>query len=101
MSNIIENAFLLGLGAMSISKSAAEKLIKEAVNKAEITQNEGDTLMQTFIAEGEKAKENIRNAVDEAIKSKGQSIIPGSEKIAALEAKIEALEARVAVLEGK
>ncbi|MBO4512809.1 MAG: hypothetical protein J5746_08580 [Victivallales bacterium] len=101
MANIIENAFLLGLGALSISKNAAENLIKDAVKKAEITENEGDTLMQTFIKEGEKAKETIQKAVDEAIKSRGQSLMPGAAKIADLEAKVAALEARIAELEGK
>ena len=101
MANIIENAFLLGLGALSISKSAAENLIKDAVKKAEITEKEGDSLMQTFIAEGEKAKESIQKAVDEAIKSRGQSLMPGAAKIADLEAKVAALEARLAELEGK
>ena len=101
MSNIIENAFFLGLGALSISKNAAENLIKDAVKKAEITESEGDSLMKTFIAEGEKAKENIQKAVDEAIKSKGESLMPGAAKIAELEAKVAALEARIAELESK
>ena len=101
MSNIIENAFLLGLGALSISKNAAENLIKEAVKKSEITENEGDTLLKTFISQGEKAKESIKNAVDEALKTKGQSLMPGAAKISELEDKIAALEARIAALEGK
>ena len=101
MSNIIENAFLLGLGALSISKTTAENLIKDAIKKAEISENEGDSLLKTFTAEGEKAKAAIEKAVDEAIKSKGVSIIPGASKIAELENKVADLEARLAALENK
>ena len=100
MANIIENAFLLGLGALSISKTTAENIIKDAIKKSEITETEGDSLMKTFISEGQKAKENIEKTVDEIIKSKGQTLMPGAAKIAELEEKVAALEARIAEIEG-
>lgn len=94
MSNILENAFLLGLGALSLSRNAAAALVHEAVKKAEISENEGASLLKTFTDEGQKAKAALEAAVQEAV---GRHC-PG---LGGQAARIEELEKRVAELEAK
>ena len=94
MSNILENAFLLGLGALSLSKNAATALVREAVKKAEISENDGASLLKTFTDEGQKAKDALEAAVQEAISRHCPN--QGNQS-----AKIEELEKRVADLEAK
>ena len=101
MLDLLEKSFLLGLGALSMSKNAAEKFIDEAIKQSKITPEEGKSLANTFEEEGCKVRANIENTLVDIIKTRGASILPGYKSIKELEDKVAALEAKVAALEGK
>ena len=101
MLGLLEKSFLLGLGALSMSKTTAEKFIDEAIKQSKITPEEGKSLANTFEEEGSKVRANIENTLVEIIKTRGASILPGYKSIKELEDKVAALEAKVAALEGK
>ena len=86
MLDLLEKSFLLGLGALSMTKTTAEKFIDEAIKQSKITPEEGKSLANTFEEEGSKG---------------GASILPGYKSIKELEDKVAVLEAKVAALEGK
>ncbi|NLO88917.1 MAG: hypothetical protein GX088_01065 [Clostridia bacterium] len=60
----LKKAFLLGLGAISITKEKAEKLFDEMVKRGEITREEAKELLNSLMEkgkeEGEKIKETVR-----------------------------------------
>ena len=101
MSDLLEKSFLLGLGALSMSKNAAEKFIDEAIKQCKITPEEGKSLAATMEEEGGKVRENLENAVEKIIKSRGTSLFPIYKDVKSLEDRIAALEAKIAELEGK
>ena len=98
MLNLVQNAFLLGLGATSLTLKKAEEFISSAIKDNNLTPDEGKQLLQTFIDEGKRSEEAIRAKVEEVIASKGESLLPCAEKVADLEARIAALEAEIAAL---
>ena len=100
MFNLIEKSFLLGLGALAVTKSNVEKFVNDAISQDKMTQGEGNAFLKTFEEEGVKAKANLENAVIEVIKTKGQSLFPNYKSIKELQDKVAELEAKVAALEG-
>ena len=101
MSNLIEKSFLLGLGALSMTKSSAEKFINDAIKQSQITPEEGQSLANTLEEEGSKVRKNLEDTVTDIIKSRGASIFPVYKNVKDLEAKVAELEAKVAELEAK
>ena len=98
MLNLVQNAFLLGLGATSLTLKKAEEFISSAIKDNNLTPDEGKQLLQTFIDEGKRSEETIRAKVEEVIASRGESLLPCSKKVADLEARIATLEAEIAAL---
>ncbi|KUK10558.1 MAG: hypothetical protein XD50_1189 [Clostridia bacterium 41_269] len=64
----IKKAFLLGLGAISITKEKAEKLFDEMVKRGEITKEEANELLNILVEkgkeEGERIKEIVKTEID-------------------------------------
>ncbi len=98
MLNLVQNAFLLGLGATSLTLKKAEEFVSNAIKDNNLTPDEGKQLLQTFIDEGKRSEETIRAKVEEVIASRGESLLPCSKKVADLEARIATLEAEIAAL---
>lgn len=92
MLNLIQNAFLLGLGATSLTVKKAEEFVNKAVNDKDITKEEGNQLLQTIIAEGKQSEAALKARIEEILSSKGESLMPYYKKIADLEARVAALE---------
>ena len=101
MSDLLEKSFLFGLGALSMSKSAAEKFIDEAIKQCKITPEEGKTLAATMEEEGRKVRENLENTLIDIIKTRGVSILPIYKDFKALEDRVAALEAKLGVSEAE
>ena len=100
MLNLIEKSFLLGLGALAVTKNTVEKFVNDAISQDKMTAGEGNAFLKTFEEEGAKAKANLESAVMEVLKTKGQSLFPNYKAVKELQDKVAELEAKIAVLEG-
>lgn len=101
MLKLIESAFLMGLGATSLTVKKAEDFVNSAIANKDLTKEEGNQLLQTLVDEGKKAEEQIKAKVSEILDSRGESLLPYYKKLSELEAKIAELEAKIANLENK
>jgi len=96
MLGLLEKAFMMGLGAASLSAKHAEEFVKKAVDEKQMTEAEGNQLFQTLVDEGKKANENLTAKIEEVMKTRGESLLPYWKKIQDLEARVAALEAELA-----
>ena len=96
MLKLIESAFLMGLGATSLTVKKAEEFVNKAISDKDITKEEGNQLLQTIIDEGKKAKADLEAKVDALIASRGESLLSTYKKVQELEARVAALEAKLA-----
>ena len=96
MLELLEKAFLMGLGGASLTAKRAEEFVKKAVEDKQVTESEGNQLLKTLVDEGKKANENLTAKIEEVVKSPGESLLPYWKKIQDLEARVAALEAELA-----
>ena len=94
MAGIFENALLLGLGALSIARKESETMLRDVLKRHNIPEGECKSILKAVADEGAKSKEALENEIDRVVASRGRALLPGYERI-------EALEARVAELEKK
>ncbi len=95
MFDLLEKSFLLGLGALSITKTNAEKFVDEAIKQCKITPEEGTSFLKTFEEEGIKARQSLEDKVIEIIKTHGESLFPNKKTVEDLEKKVAELEAKI------
>lgn len=96
MSTILEKAFLLGLGTITLVKNEGEALVRDALKRNNISESESDSILKSVVQEGENTKKYLEDAVTEIIKTRGASLMPGYQRIKELEARVAALEAKLA-----
>ncbi len=101
MLDLLQKTFYFGLGSAVMTKNKAEELVKEAIAQAKLTPDEGKKFMDTLIEHGKKANDELSAKVEEILKTRGQSVLPGYKDLKAVEEKVQALEAKVAELESK
>ena len=94
MAGILKNTLLLGLGTLSIARKETETLLRDVLKRHNIPEGECKSILKAIAEDGAKSKEAIEKEVDRIVKSRGCVLLPGNERI-------EALEARVAELEKK
>ena len=56
MKDIVKKSFLLGLGAASITKAKAEKIVRALLKKGGISAKEGKQMIKRVIGEANKTK---------------------------------------------
>ena len=95
MLKLIESAFLMGLGATSLTVKKAEEFVNKAISDKEITKDDGNQLLKTILDEGNKSEEELKAKIDELISSRGESILTTYKKVQDLEARVAALEAKL------
>lgn len=96
MLELLEKAFLMGLGGASLTAKRAEEFVKKAVEDKQVTESEGNQLLHTLVDEGKKANAEFTAKVEEIVKTRGESLLPYWKKIQDLEARVAALEAEIA-----
>ena len=99
MLKLLEKTFLFGLGSVAITKNKAEAFVKDAINEAKLSPEEGNQLLGTILDEGKNFKQKLTDTVEEVISTRGQSLLPNYQTIACLEKKVADLEQRLAKLE--
>ena len=68
MKEIIKKSFLLGLGAATLTKNQAEKMIKGLVKKNAVTANEGREMLKKLKKEALNERNRIKNLVEKEAK---------------------------------
>ncbi|MGO8760958.1 MAG: phasin family protein [Desulfobaccales bacterium] len=93
MKEMLQKAWLFGVGVFDFTKEKVEDLVKEMVRRGEITQQEGPEAVRQLLGKAQEAQQAMVAKVKELTKSALDEI-----KVAKA-SDLEALEARVAALE--
>lgn len=93
--SMMRKAFLLGLGAMSITREKAERYYNEMIEKGQMSKEEARQFVEDAIKKGEEERKEMKKFIQEEMGEfkKDFSVVSRSE--------FEALEARVKELEQK
>lgn len=90
-------AMLLGLGVLTITKDAAEKLINELVEKGEMSQDEAREFVDDVVRKGEEQKQELKNFIRRELeKYKNELGMASQDQVDELRARIIELEKRLA-----
>ena len=101
MREIIKKSFLLGLGAASLTKSHAEKIVKELVKRNEMTINEGKELLGKVNAAAMEERKRISSFIEqEAKRISGKLGVASYARVENLKKKLRSID-RELIKEGK
>lgn len=95
MMEIARKAFLMGVGALSMTKEKAEQLVNEMVQKGELSQKEAQDFISKIVDRGREEQKQIKDWFREEIKR----MLAEAPVVSRTE--YEKLEARLARLEAK
>ncbi|MGI6435781.1 MAG: phasin family protein [Syntrophomonadaceae bacterium] len=85
-----------GLGALSLTRDKAEKIMNEMVDKGEINKDEAKQFVDDAIKRGTEEKEELRKMIKQEYEEiKSQLSFVSKKDLEALEARIKALEDRI------
>ena len=99
MTNLLEQGFYLGLGALSLTAEKANDAIKAVLDSTNLSDAEGKQLSERLVEEGKKARENFADTIQKVLES-GKIKLPCSQEVSDLKAKIAELEKELADLKG-
>ncbi|MHB8069498.1 MAG: phasin family protein [Desulfobaccales bacterium] len=91
MKDILQKAWLFGLGVFDATKEKAEALVDEMIKRGEVTQQESPQVVEQILDKAQEAQKALVEKIREAL-------MEGDIKLARA-ADLEALEKRVAALE--
>lgn len=96
MSDYLKKGFLLGLGAAISGKEKLDEMLKDLVEKNELTKDQAKSMMQQFIDKGDSKKEEWNDKQKDQIREWAKEYgLATKEDVAALIARIEALEEKI------
>jgi polyhydroxyalkanoate synthesis regulator phasin len=95
MFDMIKKTMLAGIGFAALTKDKVEQLIKEYIERGEITEKEGKKLLNEFMKKYEQSQKDMEAKLDRrvqrALKKKNIATL---EHIAGLEKRLTRLEKR-------
>ncbi len=96
MSDIINKAFLAGLGALSLTREKIEGFIDELAKKGEIAKGDKETLVDNLQKEVEKRRAEFREFIAKETKKVLSGLnIPTREEVDALKKEIAELREQI------
>jgi len=99
MAGLIERGFLLGLGALTLTREKVTRFVDELVREGEVKPEESKGLVDKLVAKGEEEREELRKLIREEVRQARAAVTPASRQdIEELSQKIDELAAK---LEGK
>ena len=82
----------LGLGAATVTRDAAQKLVNELIEKGEMTRKEGDEFIDKLTKRGQEAKKEFEDKVEKIIKNILKKLnVPTREEIDEIKQKLDSL----------
>ena len=99
MKELLQKAWLFGVGVFDFTKEKVEELVQEMVRRGEITQQEGPEAVKQLLAKAQEAqqamvakvKELTKNAIAEIKVAKASDLAALEKRVAALEKEIQGL----------
>lgn len=102
MKNLIKKSLLLGMGAISLTREKAEKIVRELEEKGEVTSNETKDFVNELVEKGEQERMLFKDAIKKELTSLQESMgLPSKTDLAALGERIKRLEERVGIAGGE
>ena len=95
---MMKRALFVGLGLLSLTREKAEKVIKEMVEKGDITTEEGSGFVDELIKRGEEANQEIKKFIKDEVEVKCSHREPAPvsrEEFEALQQRVNDLEMRL------
>ena len=101
MSNIIEKSFLLGLGALTMTREKVAAAVEDLVSTGEVEAEESRRLVDRLVAKGEEEREALRKMIHQEVE-KARSAAPVSRQdFAHLSDRVDQLTIQVGELMAK
>ena len=69
MIDLVKKAMFTGLGVMSLTKEKVEEIAKDFVEKGQLSEQEGRTLVKEMLEKSEESKNEIKKQIDTAVKA--------------------------------
>jgi len=96
MMDLFKKTFLLGMGALSLTKEKAEKFVNELVEKGEVGTEEAKQFVKEMIEKGEQEKAALQDTIkNELSKIRREVGLVTKEEFASLEERIKQLETKL------
>jgi polyhydroxyalkanoate synthesis regulator phasin len=67
MTNIVEKALLMGLGAWSLTRDKVNEAVNELVEEEEVEPEEARKLVDALVTKGEKEREELRQLIRQEV----------------------------------
>lgn len=91
---MMKKVIYFGLGAISLTREKAEKMIQEMVEKGEMSKDEAKKFVDDSIKRGEEERQELRNIIKEELNDL-KDLFAGSQS------ELENLKSKIKDLEGK
>lgn len=96
MDDFLKKAFLVGLGAISITRERTEKFVKKMEAKGEVTSSELKELVNEMMEKGEESQKALTELIKKEIERVKQTMgLATREEVNMLKNRLEDLEARL------
>jgi len=92
MREIVEKGFLVGLGALSLTKERAERVVDDLVKRGEVRRDDADKLTDRLVARGKEERAEARRlARDQVHKTLGKIDLATRADLLALTERVDRL----------
>ncbi|GAW91815.1 phasin family protein [Calderihabitans maritimus] len=92
----LRKGFLLGLGAMSLTREKAEQLVEDLVKKGQVSTDEAKQFVEQLVERGREEREQLRGTVQSEVqKVRDELGLVTRKELEELEARVKALEERL------
>jgi len=92
---MMKKVIYFGLGAISLTREKAENMIKEMVEKGEMSKDEAKSFVDDAIKRGEEEKQEIRSVIREELNDLKDLFNSSQSEIEKLKAKIKDIESKL------
>lgn len=76
MKKTIKKAFMLGVGAISLTTKTAEKILNDVLKKSKISKKESEKLVKSMISETNKQTKKIQKYVEKEVNKQLKKVAP-------------------------
>ncbi|MHB9095207.1 MAG: phasin family protein [Eubacteriales bacterium] len=98
MKKLLKRSLLFGLGALSLTREKAEKLVRELVEKGEVTSDEATEFVNELVERGKHEHQALKDAVGREVNNlRTTTGFVTREELTAFENRLNKLEAWTAV----